>query len=59
MTRLKAAHALMLSASDEARGLAIENEILGEIGRIISSRPEIGEVYAWFGEQLRSPHSLR
>ena len=54
VTRLKAAHAAMRAANQEARRLAAENELLGEIGRIISSSLDIDDVYAGFGEQLRS-----
>ena len=54
ITRLKAAHSAMLAANQEAQRLAAENETLGEIGRIISSSLDIDEVYAGFGEQLRS-----
>ena len=44
----------MIAAGEEARRLAAENETLGEIGRIISSSLDISDVYAGFGEQLRS-----
>ncbi len=54
VTRMKAAHAAMISSGEESRRLAAENEILGEIGRIISSSLDISDVYAGFGEQLRS-----
>ena len=54
VTRMKAAHAAMIAAGEEARRLAAENETLGEIGRIISSSLDISDVYAGFGEQLRS-----
>ena len=53
VTRLKAAQEAMRAASDEANSLARENQILGEIGRIISSSLDINDVYAGFGEQLR------
>ena len=53
VTRLKAAQEAMRAASDEAHLLASENQILGEIGRIISSSLEINDVYAGFSEQLR------
>ncbi len=54
VTRMRAAHAAMIAAGEEARRLAAENEILGEIGRIVSSSLDINDVYAGFGEQLRS-----
>ena len=54
VTRMRAAHAAMIAAGEEARRLAAENEILGEIGRIISSSLDISDVYAGFGEQLRT-----
>ena len=54
VTRMKAAHSAMIAAGEEARRLAAENETLGEIGRIISSSLDINDVYAGFGEQLRS-----
>ena len=54
VTRMKAAHAAMIAAGEEARRLAAENETLGEIGRIIGSSLDIDDVYAGFGEQLRS-----
>ena len=41
-------------AGDEMRLLAQEHEFLGEIGRIISSSLDMDEVYAGFGEKLRS-----
>ena len=53
ITRLRAAHEALRSSGDDARELAIENEILGEIGRIISSSLDIDDVYAGFAEQLR------
>ena len=54
VTRMKAAHSAMIAAGEEAQRLAAENEILGEIGRIISSSLDIDDVYSGFGEQLRS-----
>ncbi len=54
VTRMKAAHAAMIAAGEESRRLASENETLGEIGRIIGSSLDIDDVYAGFGEQLRS-----
>ena len=53
ITRLRAAHEALRSAGDDARDLATENEILGEIGRIISSSLDIDDVYTGFAEQLR------
>ena len=53
ITRLRAAHEALRSSGDDARQLAAENEILGEIGRIISSSLDIDDVYAGFAEQLR------
>ena len=53
VTRLKAAQEAMRAASEEATKLARENQILGEIGRIVSSSLNIDDVYAGFGEQLR------
>ena len=52
VTRLKAAQEAMRVASDEAHRQARENQILGEIGRIVSSSLDINDVYAGFGEQL-------
>ena len=54
VTRMRAAHSAMIAASEEAQRLAAENEILGEIGRIISSSLDINDVYTGFSEQLRS-----
>ena len=54
VTRLKATQAAMRSASEDARMLAMENELLGEIGRIISSSLDINDVYAGFSDQLRA-----
>ncbi len=53
ISRLRAAHESLRAAGDEARTLARENEILGEIGRIISSSLDITEVYAGFANQAR------
>ena len=53
ISRLRAAHESLRSAGDEARILARENEILGEIGRIISSSLDINEVYEGFANQVR------
>lgn len=54
VTRFKSAQAAMYAANQEAQRLAAENELLGEVGRIISSSLDIDDVYAGFGEQLRS-----
>ena len=54
VTRMRAAHAAMIASGEEAQRLAAENETLGEIGRIVSSSLDISDVYAGFGEQLRS-----
>ncbi len=53
ISRLRAAHESLRSAGDEARTLARENQILGEIGRIISSSLDINEVYSGFADQVR------
>ena len=53
ISRLRAAHESLRSAGDDARTLARENEILGEIGRIISSSLDINEVYVGFANQVR------
>ena len=53
ISRLRAAHESLRSAGDDARTLARENEILGEIGRIIASSLDIDEVYAGFANQVR------
>lgn len=54
ITRSKASEQAMRVAGDEMRLLAQEREFLGEIGRIISSNLDMDEVYAGFGEKLRS-----
>ena len=53
ISRLRAAHESLRAAGDEARALASENEILGEIGRIIASSLDINEVYEGFANQVR------
>lgn len=53
ISRLRAAHESLRAAGDEARTLAQENQILGEIGRIISSSLDINEVYSGFADQVR------
>ena len=53
ITRLRAAHEALRSTSEEAHTLAAENQILGEIGRIISSSLDINEVYSGFADQVR------
>ncbi len=52
VTRLKAAQEAMRMASEEANALAFENQILGEIGRVVSSSLDINDVYAGFSKQL-------
>ena len=54
VTHLKASEQAMRVAGDEVRQMAQEHELLGEIGRIISSSLDIDDVYAAFGEKLRS-----
>ena len=53
ISRLRAAHESLRAAGDEARTLAQENQILGEIGRIISSSLDINDVYSGFADQVR------
>ena len=53
ISRLRAAHESLRAAGDEARALASENEILGEIGRIVASSLDINEVYEGFANQVR------
>ncbi len=53
ISRLRAAHESLRATGDEARILARENEILGEIGRIITSSLDISEVYSGFASQVR------
>lgn len=53
VTRIKAAQEAMRAAGESASAIARQNEILGEIGRIISSSLDINDVYARFGEQMR------
>ena len=53
ISRLRAAHESLRAAGDEARALASENEILGELGRIITSSLDINEVYKGFANQVR------
>ena len=54
ITHIKASEQAMRMAGDETRLLAQEHELLGEIGRIISSSLDMDDVYAGFGEKLRS-----
>ena len=54
ITRLRAAQETLRAAGEEMRLLARENELLGEVGRIIGSSLDIDDVYAGFGEQLRT-----
>ena len=53
ISRLRASHESLRSAGEEARMLARENEILGEIGRIVASSLDINDVYAGFANQVR------
>ena len=53
ISRLRAAHESLRASGDEARKLASENQILGEIGRVISSSLDINEVYTGFASQVR------
>ena len=53
VTRIKAAQEAMRAASESASALALQNQILGEIGRVITSSLDISDVYARFGEQMR------
>ena len=53
ISRLRASHESLRAAGEDARLLARENEILGEIGRIIASSLDIDEVYAGFANQVR------
>ena len=53
VTRIKAAQEAMRAASESASALALQNQILGEVGRVISSSLDINDVYARFGEQMR------
>ena len=54
VTRIKASEHAMRIAGDEVRQISQEHELLSEIGRIISSSLDMDEVYAGFGEKLRS-----
>ena len=54
ITRLKASQEAIRAAGEEMQLLAQENELLVEIGRIISSSLDIDRVYAGFAEQLRT-----
>ena len=53
VTRIKAAQDAMRAAGESASALALQNQILGEIGRVISSSLDINDVYARFGDQMR------
>ena len=53
VTLLKASQEAMRAASESANALALQNQILGEVGRIISSSLDIDDVYARFGEHMR------
>ena len=54
ITRLKASQEATRVAGEEIQMLAQENELLVEIGRIISSSLDIDRVYAGFAQQLRT-----
>ena len=54
ITRIKASEQAMRVAGEEMRKMAQEHELLGEIGRIISSSLDMDEVYAGFGDKLRT-----
>ncbi len=54
ITHIKASEQAMRTAGDEMRQISKEHELLGEIGRIISSSLDIDDVYTGFGEKLRS-----
>ncbi len=54
VTRIKASEHAMRVAGDEMRQVSQEHELLSEIGRIISSSLDMDDVYAGFGEKLRS-----
>ena len=53
VTRIKAAQEAMRAASESASALALQNQILGEVGRVITSSLDINDVYARFSEQMR------
>ena len=53
VTRIKAAQEAMRAASESASALALQNQILGEVGRVITSSLDINDVYARFSEQTR------
>ena len=54
ITRLKASQDAARAAGEAIQTLAQENELLVEIGRIISSSLDIDRVYAGFAGQLRT-----
>jgi PAS domain S-box-containing protein len=49
----KQAEASLRKSEEEAKKLAVENAIMAEIGRIISSTLDIEEVYERFAEEMR------
>ena len=53
ITEDMALHNALKNASEETELLAAENALLAEIGRIISSSLDIGEVYEGFAQQVR------
>ena len=54
ITRIKGSEQAMRVAGEQMRKMAQEHELLGEIGRIISSSLDMDEVYAGFGDKLRT-----
>ncbi len=54
ITRLKASQEAIRAAGEKMQMLAQENELLVEIGRIISSSLDIDRVYAGFAQQLQT-----
>jgi len=52
-TERQQAEEALLKSENEAKRLAKENEIMAEIGRIISSTPDIEDIYERFAEQAR------
>ncbi|HJX31014.1 MAG TPA: PAS domain S-box protein, partial [Thermodesulfobacteriota bacterium] len=53
ITERKEAEKALQRSEDQARGLAHENAIIAEIGRIISSTLDIEEVYGRFAEEVK------
>jgi diguanylate cyclase (GGDEF)-like protein/PAS domain S-box-containing protein len=58
ITERKQAEEALRSSEEEARRLAKENEVIAEIGRIITSSLNIDEVYERFAEEVRKLISL-